>query len=113
MQTGVEPRLMVCYAHAFWSCIEGCQSKYQKSYLVLDCLDQSTRYLKQNIFKMSESKTERGTLWGEYEIWVDKGIQQQLGSCTRKWPIFEKIAQRLQGEGEYIRTFAQVNLNVW
>ena len=42
------------------------------------------------------------------EIWVDEGIQQQLDSCTRKRPIFEKIARRLQGEGEYIRTFAQV-----
>ena len=63
---------------------------------------------------MGESKTERGTLWGDdevmtlIEIWADEGIQQQLGPCTRKRPIFEKIARRLQEEGEYIRTFAQV-----
>ena len=63
---------------------------------------------------MSESKTERGTLWGDdkvialIEIWTDEGIQQQLDSCTRKLTIFEKIARRLQEEGEYIRTFAQV-----
>ena len=42
------------------------------------------------------------------ELWADEGIQQQLDSCTRKRPIFEKIARRLQEEGEYIRTFAQV-----
>ena len=63
---------------------------------------------------MSESKTERGTLWRNNEVMAlieiraYEGIQQQLDSCTRKWPIFEKIARRLQGEGEYIRTFAQV-----
>ena len=56
---------------------------------------------------MSEAKTERGTLWGDdaamalIEIWVDEGIQQQLDSCTRKRPIFEKIAKRLWEEGEY------------
>ena len=63
---------------------------------------------------MSESKTERGILWGDdevmalIEIWAGEEIKQQLDSCRRKWPIFEKIARRLQGEGEYICTFAQV-----
>ena len=63
---------------------------------------------------MNESKTERGTLWGDdevmalIEIWADEGIQQQLDSCTRKRPIFKKIARRLQGEGEYIGTFPQI-----
>ena len=71
-------------------------------------------HLKQATLKMSEAKTERGTLWGDdevmalIEIWADEGIQQQLDSCTRKRPIFEKIARRLQEEGEYIRTFVQV-----
>ena len=51
--------------------------------------------------KMSEAKTERGTLWGDnevialIEIWADEGIQQQLDSCTRKRPILQKIARRL------------------
>ena len=63
---------------------------------------------------MSASKAERGTLWADEEvmaligIWVDEGIQQQLDSCARKRPIFEKIARRMHEEGEYIRTFAQV-----
>ena len=52
--------------------------------------------------------------WGDnevialIEIWADEGIQQQLDSCTRKRPIFQKIARRLQEEGKYIRTFVQV-----
>ena len=84
----------------------------------MDRLDRSARYLKRNIFKMSESRKERGTLWGDdevmalKEIWANEGIQQQLDSCTRKRPTFEKIARRLQGEGEYIRTFAQVRENI-
>ena len=63
---------------------------------------------------MNEGKTERGTLWGDdevftlIEIWADEGIQQQLDSCTRKRPVFETIARRLGEEGEYTRTFIQV-----
>ena len=63
---------------------------------------------------MNEGKNERGTLWGDdevftlIEIWADEGIQQQLDSCTRKRPVFEKIARRLEEEGEYTRTFIQV-----
>ena len=59
-------------------------------------------------------KAERGTLLADEEvmaligIWADEGIQQQLDSCTKKRPIFEKIARRMHEEGEYIRTFAQV-----
>ncbi len=55
----------------------------------------------------SEAKAERGMLWGEQvqaliEIWAGGGIQQQLNSCTRKRPIFEKIARRLEGEGHML-----------
>ena len=58
-------------------------------------------YLKQTSLKMSEPKTKRGTLWGDdevmalNEIWAEEGIQQQLDSCTRKRPVYQKIARRL------------------
>ena len=39
------------------------------------------------------------------EIWPDEKIQQQLDTCTRKTPVLEKIARRLEEEGGFCRSF--------
>ena len=58
---------------------------------------------------MSKEKIDRGFTWDEEEIslliniWADKSIQQALDNCSRKRPIFEKIAKRLE-EGGFIRS---------
>ena len=61
-----------------------------------------------------QANIDRGTTWEEtevlalIEIWADEKVQQQLDSCTRKKPIFEKMAQRLKDETGFERTFQQV-----
>ena len=107
---------MLCDAHAlFGPCMERRQNRRWKTRVLLDCVsEENLLAIQSQILKMSETKTERGTLWGGdevmalIEIWTDEGIQQQRNLCTRKQPIFENIARRLQEEGEYIRTFIQV-----
>ena len=61
----------------------------------------------------SQAKTDRGSTWEDEEvvelinIWADERIQQQLDGCTRKRPIFEKMAKTL-AEAGFTRTFSQV-----
>ena len=61
-----------------------------------------------------QANIDKGTTWEEtevlalIEIWADEKVQQQLDSCTRKKPIFEKMAQRLKDETGFERTFQQV-----
>ena len=58
---------------------------------------------------------DRGSTWADEEIlllisiWANEKIQQQLDSCSRKRPIYEKMAKRLKEEGDYIRSFSHIN----
>ena len=58
---------------------------------------------------MSKEKIDRRFTWEEegisllINLWADKSIQQVLDSCSRKRPIFETIAKRLD-EGGFIRS---------
>ena len=67
--------------------------------------EKSPFHAKQQILKMSEAKAEKCTTWGDngvitlIEIWAGEGIQEQLDSFARKWPINDKIARRLPGGG--------------
>ena len=62
---------------------------------------------------MSEEKSDRGYTWDEEEIssiiniWADENIQQALETCSRKRPIFEKIAKSLEESG-FIRSYSQI-----
>ena len=60
-----------------------------------------------------ENLNARGILWEDEEvlalihIWGDSRIQQDLDGCSRKRPIFERIAKQLKEQG-FVRSFAQV-----
>ena len=62
---------------------------------------------------MSQQKTDRGATWEDEEvlllvdIWTDEKIQRSLDCCTRKRPIYEKMAKKLE-EGGYIRSYNQI-----
>ncbi len=63
---------------------------------------------------MSTENMSRGSTWASDEvsllisIWADEKIQQQLDSCSRKRPIFEKIAKRLEAEGKFMCSYQQI-----
>ena len=50
-------------------------------------------------------KVVRATLWDDEEVlfllhmWGDERIRQDLDGCTRKRPVFEKMAKRLAEKG--------------
>ena len=62
---------------------------------------------------MNKEKTDRGSTWEEekvfslIDIWADEKIQRALDSCSRKKPIFENMATRLEEVG-FIRTSNQI-----
>ena len=63
---------------------------------------------------MNRERTDRGSTWEDEEvfllidIWADEKIQHQLDSCSRKKPIFEKMAKRLEEEGGFTRSCNQI-----
>ncbi len=63
---------------------------------------------------MNREKVDRGSTWEDEEvflligIWADEKIQQQLDSCSRKKPIFEKMAKKLLEKGGFARSCNQI-----
>ena len=63
--------------------------------------------------RMSALATDRGATWSYDEgktligIWADEKVQHQLDNCTKKVPVFQNIAKRLEEAG-FTRTFMQI-----
>lgn len=62
---------------------------------------------------MAEDASNRGSTWDDEEvlalinIWADERIQQELDSCSRKKPVFQKISNKLSAMG-YTRSHQQI-----
>ena len=62
---------------------------------------------------MSALATDRGATWSCDEvktligIWADEKVQHQLDNCTKKVPVFQNIAKRLEEAG-FTRTVMQI-----
>ena len=66
---------------------------------------------------MENYKVVRASLWDDEEvlsllhIWGDERIQQDLDGCTRKRPVFEKMAKRQADKG-FDRSHTQIREKV-
>ena len=62
---------------------------------------------------MSALAADCGARWSYDEvkalisIWADEKVQHQLDNCTKKVPVFQNIAKRLEEAG-FTRSFIQI-----